>query len=72
VVYPLSLIPARYRDLYRINPMATLLQAYRTTILQGRSPELPWLALAAGLAVVMFWIGYRYFKWTERTFADTI
>jgi lipopolysaccharide transport system permease protein len=72
VVYPASLIPEQYRNLYMLNPLAPLLQGYRAITLHGQSPDLPWLALAAALATVTFWIGYRYFKWTERTFADTI
>jgi lipopolysaccharide transport system permease protein len=72
VVYPASLIPERYRGLYMLNPLATLLEGYRAVTLHGLPPDLPGLALAAALAAAAFWIGYRYFKWTERTFADTI
>jgi lipopolysaccharide transport system permease protein len=72
VVYPVSLIPERYQELYLVNPMATLLHTYRNVTLHGRAPDLGWLALAAVIAAVTFWIGYRYFKVTERFFADTI
>lgn len=72
VVYPVSLIPEKYRGLYMLNPLAPLLQSYRSVTLHGQSPDLATLAVAALTAVAAFWIGYRYFKSTERTFADTI
>jgi lipopolysaccharide transport system permease protein len=72
VVYPASLIPERYRGLYMLNPLAPLLQGYRAVTLHGAVPDLSALAVAAAMAVTVFWIGYRYFKGTERTFADTI
>lgn len=70
VVYPVTLIPAAYRDLYMWNPMARLLEGYRAALLQGQWP--PWElilppALVAGALLIG---GYAYFKANEMRFAD--
>lgn len=72
VVYPISLVPERYRTLYSLNPMAGLIDAYRRALLGGESPAwstVGWLVL---VSVGCFWLGYNYFKRAERQFADRI
>lgn len=70
IIYPLSIVPERYRFLFALNPIATLIEAYRSIIVYGRAPD--WLGLlypgALGLGVLVF--GYRLFKANEDRFAD--
>lgn len=72
VVYPVSLIPERYQALYMLNPMALIMEAYRSPILFGTLPSLgtvtPAFIVAAGVLVG----GYAYFKAVEMKFADVM
>lgn len=70
VVYPTSLIPDQYRLLYAINPMAGVIEGFRSAALATN--PMPWdmLAVGTGTAVVMFASGVFYFRRMERTFAD--
>ena len=72
VVYPASLIPDRYRLLYALNPMAGVIEGFRSALL-GTNP-MPWDLLAVGsiVAVVMFASGTFYFRRMERIFADVV
>jgi lipopolysaccharide transport system permease protein len=72
VAYPISLVPERWRLLYSLNPMASVVEGFRT-ILLGTSTELN-LMLAVSIPVVLLWLvgGLYYFQRTERTFADVV
>jgi len=71
VVYPLSMVPARYKLLMSLNPMAGLIEGYRSALLNR-----PWdwhaVGLSATIAVLLFVTGALYFAKTERHFADII
>jgi lipopolysaccharide transport system permease protein len=70
VVYPVSLVPVRFRTLYALNPMAGIIEGGRVAIL-GSGP-VPWgmLTTSAISALVLLATGVAYFRRTERLFAD--
>lgn len=72
VIYPVSLVPERFRWLYMMNPMASLVDGYRRTLLLHELPDFTYLALAALVSLLSLWMGYRYFKQAEARFADLI
>lgn len=72
IIYPLSLVPERFRPLYMLNPMAGIIDAYRTVILRQQMPRWDYLGLAAGISLLLLFFAYRYFKSAEREFADII
>ncbi len=70
VVYPLSLVPERYRTLYALNPMAGIIQTFRVVLL--RTGEIPWgtLGISTIVGVALFLGGTLYYRRTEHLFAD--
>jgi len=72
VIYPLTVIPARYRPLFALNPMTGIIDAYRRVIAQGQGPDVRLLGVTAALSIVLLVIGYGYFKAVEMRFADVI
>jgi lipopolysaccharide transport system permease protein len=72
VLYPLSLVPEQFKSVYLLNPMAALIEAYRTALLYGQFPTVGSLGGAFLAAVLLFGIGYRYFKSVEQRFADVM
>jgi lipopolysaccharide transport system permease protein len=70
VVYPASLIPAQYRLIYALNPMAGIIEGFRSALLATN--PMPWDLLAVGsvTAVVLFVSGILYFSRMEQFFAD--
>jgi lipopolysaccharide transport system permease protein len=53
------------------NPVQAIVVNFRAALL-GTPFDWPGLALAAALGVVLFFLGGRYFRRTERRFADII
>lgn len=72
VIYPLSLVPERFRLIYMLNPMSGLIVSYRAVLLHGQPPPLGYLAMAASAALVVLAVGYALFKKLEPSFADVI
>jgi lipopolysaccharide transport system permease protein len=72
IIYPISLVPEWLRPLYLLNPMTGLIEAYRAVALRGAWPDWASLAPAAGLSLLLFVLGYVYFKRVEWQFADII
>jgi lipopolysaccharide transport system permease protein len=72
VVYPSSMVPEKYRIIYSLNPMAGIIEGFRS-ILLGNIP-FPTYPLLLSLVVssMLFSGGLLYFKRMERYFADIV
>lgn len=72
VVYPASSIPRQYRLLYGLNPMAGVIEGFRSALLDTNA--MPWDLLFVGTiaAIVIFASGVLYFRRMERIFADVV
>lgn len=68
-----SIIPGKWRFLYSINPMVGVIDGFRWALL-GQNVQIYWpgFFLSIGLTFLVFLYGLRYFRMTERTFADVI
>jgi lipopolysaccharide transport system permease protein len=68
-----TIVPEKWRLLYSINPMVGVIDGFRWAIL-GESIKLYWpgFILSIVLTTVIFLSGLRYFRNTERVFADVI
>ena len=68
-----SVVPEKWRLLYSLNPMVGVIDGFRWSILGGDTPLYwPGLLLSTSLTMIIFILGLRYFRNTERTFADII
>jgi lipopolysaccharide transport system permease protein len=72
IIYPLSMVPERFRGLYMLNPMAGLIDSYRRIILHAQWPNATYLLTAVAVSLVLFLFAYVYFKRAEAVFADII
>jgi lipopolysaccharide transport system permease protein len=59
--------------LYSLNPMVGVIDGFRWCLLRGQVP-LNWtsILLSCGLVVLLSFVGIRYFRRMEKTFADVI
>jgi len=66
-------IPERWSWIYRLNPMVGIIDAFRWAILRGGNLNpVPGLAMSVGITAIFLLLGLRYFRRTERLFADVI
>ena len=68
-----SIVPAKWRLLYSLNPMVGVIDGFRWAISAGRAPlYLPGLLLSVLITIFLLLSGIWYFRKMERTFADVI
>jgi lipopolysaccharide transport system permease protein len=68
-----AVIPAKWRLLYRLNPVVGVIDGFRWCLLRGQSDlYMPGLYLNLVIIAALLWLGVSYFRKTERTFADLI
>lgn len=71
IVYPLSIVPSKWRWAVSLNPMAGIVEGYRSAVLTGVWQTDALLISIAVTAVVLV-SGAFYFRKLERTFADVV
>jgi lipopolysaccharide transport system permease protein len=72
VAYSSSIIPARWRLLYSLNPMVSVIDGFRWSLLGTNTLYIPGLLAGIGVSTVLFFVALVYFKNAERVFADVI
>ncbi len=72
VVYPVSLLPEKWRLLYMLNPMAVVIEGFRWALLGQQSPNFGVMAVSTAVVLVLLLGGIAFFKHAERTFADVV
>ncbi|MGC8667500.1 MAG: ABC transporter permease [Chthonomonadales bacterium] len=72
IAYPSSLLSAKWRTIYGLNPMAGVVEGFRWALI-GKTPAPGPLILASALAALALLVsGAFYFRRMERTFADVV
>jgi len=70
IFYPFSIIPQDYKEVYQFNPVAALVLASRTILLEGASPAPTLLIKLAISSVTMLGIGFLVFRRLKPRFYD--
>lgn len=69
VIYPVSLVPEKWRWVLALNPMTGVIDGFRASLL-GKPWNLEALAIAVVVSTVLMVYGLFYFRKMERRFAD--
>ena len=72
IAYPASLVPAKLRWLYGLNPLAGTVEGFRWALLGSPAPQPAMIAVSACVVLCLLAGGLVYFRKTERTIADVI
>lgn len=71
IIYPITLVPEKFRNIYYLNPMVGIIDGYRSILLHGTLPEHSFL-FSIVIAFLALGAGYLFFKKVEVQFADII
>jgi len=72
VIYPMELVPEKYKIFFQLNPLAIIINAYRQTILGMAPPNYTSMIIALIVSLVTLVFCLNYFKNKEKIFADNI
>jgi lipopolysaccharide transport system permease protein len=72
VLYPIELVQGRLGALLRLNPMTTIIDAFRRVLITGELPEAAPLAAAAILSTAVLAGGWLLFHRAEFEFAENV
>jgi lipopolysaccharide transport system permease protein len=72
VVYSSSLVPAKWRWLYGLNPMAGVIEGFRWSLAGHGDPPGQMFLVSIGVVIVVLLGGIAYFQKMETTVADVV
>jgi lipopolysaccharide transport system permease protein len=72
VAYPSALVPARWRWLYGLNPMAGVIEGFRWALTGHGQPPDRLLWVSVGIVLLLVGGGLAYFQRMEATIADVV
>ena len=72
IVYQAAQVPEKFQWIVKLNPMAYIIEAYRSIFYYGQMPDFKGLAIALGMGLVLCLIGYAVFKKLEKRFAEEL
>jgi ABC-type polysaccharide/polyol phosphate export permease len=70
IFYSFTIIPEQYHEVYRFNPVAAVVMAFRNIIMDGRAPAESLMARLAGVSLVTLVLGVVVFRVLRRKFFD--
>lgn len=72
IFYPITAIPERFRAFFYLNPVTFLVEQARNVLILGTQPHWAHLALFTGFAALVCYLGFVWFQFTRKAFADVL
>ncbi len=72
IIYPATMIPARFRPILALNPFWGIVDGLRACLFPGLPFDFTLTGTSLGVGIVVFLAGAFYFDRTEKSFADVI
>jgi homopolymeric O-antigen transport system permease protein len=72
ILYPSAIVPAQYRLLYHLNPIALVIDGFRWIFAGTPAPAPEYWVAGISMATLMLSGGYLFFRHREPTFADVV
>lgn len=72
VIYPVSMVPEKYRWLVQLNPLTPVIEGLRVAFLGSGSVDIYHLGVSFIVMIGVLTVGLMLFTHVERTFMDTV
>jgi len=72
VIYPVSVIPEKFRLLFNLNPMYGIIHNFREIVIYGNTPEIYSTLFSLAFSLLIFFLGYLLFEHMSDKFAEYI
>ena len=72
VVYPLGVVPDKYKILMNFNPMTSIIESFREIFFGSSSINFSYVMISLSITIFLFLFGILMFNKTQRKFIDTV
>ena len=72
IMYDLSIVPDRLKPIFQLNPMTSIVTAYRDILYAGGVPKLETLGVSLGMGILFLVIGFLVFGKLKRRFSEVM
>lgn len=72
VVYPVSVVPERFRFIYMLNPVAAIVETFRHSFLGTGMVNGVYILISWTVTMLLFFMGIILFNRVDKTFMDTV
>ena len=72
VFFPLAALPLEYQHILMLNPLVTMIENIRRTLLWSQPPVWKWWVIGMIGALVVLQLGYYWFMRSRKAFADVL
>ena len=72
IMYDIAIVPDNLLPIFRLNPMTSIVTAYREIMYDGMTPRLETLGTAAGMGVLFLILGLLIFGHLKRRFSEVM
>jgi len=70
IIYPIDIVPIKYHIIFKINPMARLIQNFRMVVIMGQVPGLRNIIYNIAMTFLIFFVGFIIFQKRQKYFAE--
>lgn len=72
IVYTIDMLPAKFQTLLYLNPMTSIIDAYRSVLYYHQLPNFMQLGLVTLVSIALFVIGLSIFRKLQRNFVEEL
>jgi len=72
IIYPISMLPEKYRVVVALNPLTGIIEAFRSTVIPDKQIDFWSLLFSITVSLFLFLFGLYYFRKTEKEFSDIV
>jgi ABC-type polysaccharide/polyol phosphate export permease len=72
IIYPITMIPERFRFYYMFNPFAMFVESYRAILFENRPPSLEAFVALIVVSAFFLFLGYLIFESNHKRFAEEV
>ena len=72
IVYPLSMVPEKWRSVYVLNPVVPILESFKHAFFSTGMPSLTEYGISVATMLFLLFAGIFIFNFVEKNFVDTV
>lgn len=72
IFFPVEAIPERYRGLFALNPLATIVKQVRDVLIWDRGIDVAQFGISIAVSLTVLFLGFAFFQKVRRGFADVL